>query len=90
MSTEDFNEVRQFIEGEIYKYIPHIGASNEKVDKALKAKVIALVEALEFINEYDTVKDYGQRVKSMYRVHRSGADALHEVLKKLEVKHRYP
>jgi len=90
MSNEEFNDIRQFIEAEIYKYIPHIGASNEKVDKALKAKVIALVEALECINESDTIEAYGLQVRRMYRMHRSGADSLHDVLNKLEVKHRYP
>lgn len=90
MSDKNFDEIRQFIEGEINKYIPHIGSRNEKVDKYLKAKVMLLIEALERLNEYDDIDDYGLAIRDLYRAERSGVESLHDILDELGVKHRYP
>ncbi|MEL6711583.1 MAG: hypothetical protein AAFP10_02735 [Pseudomonadota bacterium] len=84
----DLNSVRKLIESEIYKYIPYIGASNEKVDKVLKGKVTALIEALECINESDTVEDYGKKIRSMYRIRQGATDSLRKIMNELGVKYR--
>lgn len=90
MSQPDFASTRAFIEGEIQKYLPHIGGKSEITDKFLKAKIIALIEALEGINEYgDDLAAYGQHVKRLHRANQGAADGLHDVLVELSVRHRH-
>ena len=90
MSNATFETTRAFINSEINKFLPHIGGKSEITDKFLKAKIIALIEVLEGINEYgDDLSAYGKHVNRMYRANQGAADGLHDVLVHLEVSHRH-
>lgn len=90
MSDASFENTRAFIEGEINKFLPLIGGKSEVTDKFLKAKIIALIEALEGINEFgDDLGAYGKHVSRLHRANQGAADGLHDVLVHLGVKHRH-
>jgi len=90
MSNATFENTRTFIEEQIHKFLPQIGRKSEATDKFLKAKVFALIEVLEGINEYgDDLEAYGKHVHRLYRANLGAADGLHQVLVHLDVGHRH-
>lgn len=86
----DMTAVRAYIEAEIQKFLPHVGNSKEQVDKYLKHKLFALIDALEMTNEAADPAEFGQNIKRMYQARKGAAESLHGILKQLGVKHRYP
>lgn len=90
MSEPDFQSTRAHIESQIHTFLPLIGGKSEITDKFLKAKVIALIEALEGINEFgDDLAAYGKHVSRLHRSNQGAADGLHDVLVHLGVRHRH-
>lgn len=90
MSETTFENTRAFIESEIQKFLPLIGGKSEVTDKFLKAKIIALIEALEGINEFgDDLAAYGKHVSRLHRANQGAADGLHDVLVHMNVRHRH-
>lgn len=90
MSEASFDTTRTFIHSEIARFLPLIGGKSEVTDKFLKAKIIALIEVLEGINEYgDDLAAYGKHVHRLYRANLGAADGLHDVLVHLGLSHRH-
>jgi hypothetical protein len=90
MSNATFETTRAYIQGQIQKFLPLIGGKSEITDKFLKAKVIALIEALEGINEYSNdLAAYGKHVSRLHRANLGAADGLHDVLVSMGVSHRH-
>lgn len=82
----EMNEVRAYIEAEIQKFLPHVGNSKEQVDKYLKHKLYALIDALEMTNESATPEEFGKEIKRLYHARKGSADSLKGILKKLGTK----
>jgi len=90
MSEASFETTRTFILSEIGKFLPLIGGKSEVTDKFLKAKIVALIEVLEGINEYgDDLAAYGKHVHRLYRANQGAADGIHDVLVHLGLSHRH-